>query len=422
MVTRRAKGTGSVRKIGNVYYWRITVNGKKIVKRLDAINNKEANLEATRLYIIASAKTQEEVVLFAGRARNIINETNSLLLVNVFKNFVDSPIRPDCLPDAVKRNKLAWSEFMDCIKINNPSAKTMIDITEGDAEAYAISINTMLPNIYNKRIGSLKLIFKVLKRQSGLNENPFDLIKRKTLKTESKKEFTSEQLIKVFQSVDKKYSFSIPHHEDVKILFRVGTYTGMRLKDCCLLETAKINLEKNTIAVKPYKTEKANTRVIIPIHADLRILLENVDKKQKYVMPDLADRYKRNPSGVCRTNNKIIWHAIGETMTVGQLPKRIKGYGFHSLRHSFVSFCANAGVPLAIVQEIVGHNNVAVTHVYSHLSLESLREAVNAIPGDQQIFLSDKKRLEKIKSLLVDKKKLTKIEKEILGLVNRVKI
>jgi integrase len=89
-----------------------------------------------------------------------------------------------------------------------------------------------------------------LKRQSGLNENPFDLIKRKTLKTESKKEFTSEQLIKVFQSVDKKYPFSIPHRENVKILFRVGTYTGMRLKDCCLLETSKINLEKNTIAVK----------------------------------------------------------------------------------------------------------------------------------------------------------------------------
>jgi hypothetical protein len=144
MVARRAKGTGSVRKIGNVYYWRITINGKKVIKRLGATTEKEAEQEATRLYTITSAKTQEEVALFTGRARNIIKESNSLLLNDAFAAFVENPTRPDCLSDAVKRNKLAWSEFMDCIKINNPSARTMLDITEGDAEAYAVSIKTMV--------------------------------------------------------------------------------------------------------------------------------------------------------------------------------------------------------------------------------------------------------------------------------------
>lgn len=94
MTIRRVKGTGSIRKMGKTYYWRITINGEKIVKRLDANTEKEANLEAIRLYAIASAKTQEEVALFAGRAREVINENFSILLKKAFAVFKSSPSRP----------------------------------------------------------------------------------------------------------------------------------------------------------------------------------------------------------------------------------------------------------------------------------------------------------------------------------------
>ena len=55
--------------------------------------------------------------------------------------------------------------------------------------------------------------------------------------------------------------------------------------------------------------------------------------------------------------------------------------GFHSLRHSFVSLCANAGVPLAAVQAIVGHSSPAMTRHYSHLGIEAARGAVAALPA-----------------------------------------
>ena len=55
-------------------------------------------------------------------------------------------------------------------------------------------------------------------------------------------------------------------------------------------------------------------------------------------------------------------------------------YGAHSFRHSFVSFCASAGVPLAVVQQIVGHGSPAMTEHYFNASHEAKQAAIEALP------------------------------------------
>lgn len=54
---------------------------------------------------------------------------------------------------------------------------------------------------------------------------------------------------------------------------------------------------------------------------------------------------------------------------------------FHSLRHTFVSLSANAGVPLPVVQSIVGHCSTTMTRHYYHENEDVLRQAVEAIPA-----------------------------------------
>jgi hypothetical protein len=54
--------------------------------------------------------------------------------------------------------------------------------------------------------------------------------------------------------------------------------------------------------------------------------------------------------------------------------------GFHSLRHTFVSMAGNAGVPLSIVQRIVGHTKPSMTGRYFHESDAALSGVVAALP------------------------------------------
>ncbi len=50
---------------------------------------------------------------------------------------------------------------------------------------------------------------------------------------------------------------------------------------------------------------------------------------------------------------------------------------FHSLRHSFAGNLANAGAPIIVLRNLMGHSDISTTQIYSHVSSESLQSAVN---------------------------------------------
>ncbi|MBI1938969.1 MAG: tyrosine-type recombinase/integrase [Ignavibacteriales bacterium] len=52
---------------------------------------------------------------------------------------------------------------------------------------------------------------------------------------------------------------------------------------------------------------------------------------------------------------------------------------FHSLRHSFASLLAQKGISLYIIKELLGHEDLATTQIYSHLQQQSLIEAVKLL-------------------------------------------
>ncbi len=58
---------------------------------------------------------------------------------------------------------------------------------------------------------------------------------------------------------------------------------------------------------------------------------------------------------------------------------------FHSLRHSFASNLAQKGVSLYVIKELLGHSSITTTEIYSHLNMDSLREAVGKLDDRSQI-------------------------------------
>ncbi len=60
--------------------------------------------------------------------------------------------------------------------------------------------------------------------------------------------------------------------------------------------------------------------------------------------------------------------------------RTVSSLSFHSLRHSCVTFLKAAGVSDAIAQAIAGHASSAVSRIYTHLDVETLRGAVAKLP------------------------------------------
>ena len=416
MTIRRAKGTGSVQKKGNKYYFRIKINGKAITRRMPGVvSDKEASLEATRLYTIASAKTQEEVALFSGRARGVIKEANSIPLHEVFEKFRKSTTRPNCAEKTLKQHQNLWNYFIDWLVANAPYVKTMVEIDEDIAINFFNFVDTQKnPRTFNGVLNTVRLIYKTLQK----GNNPFAVIRKRHEDTQTRSEFSIEQLEKIFQAVDNK-KLHLMHRNEMRVLFFIGAFTGLRFKDCCLMKWSNVDQSNNMIRVVPEKTKKNKNFVNIPVHQRLTEKLEEAEKWKvnNFILPECVKRYEYNQTGLYKDTKRVIDYSMWENPIKDRKPPACTGYTFHSLRHTFVSICANAGVPLSVVQEIVGHGNPAMTKYYTHVGSESLRKAVNTLPGgkDQGLSLDDK--LQKLKKLLTNKKRLTEFDKEMLKIL-----
>jgi integrase len=63
--------------------------------------------------------------------------------------------------------------------------------------------------------------------------------------------------------------------------------------------------------------------------------------------------------------------------------RKVADRSFHSLRHSFNSALANAGVSQEVRQKLTGHASAEMNAIYTHHELDVLRDAVNALPKVQ---------------------------------------
>ena len=168
-------------------------------------------------------------------------------------------------------------------------------------------------------------------------------------------------------------------------LFLVATYTGLRLGECCSIKWENIDVRRGILQFVPGKTRRyLNGRpVTVPLHWKLlkALLATHEDCRTGAVLPELARAYAANRWCAKRTIARIFKSAGIETsIRVAGRVRRVPEASFHSLRHSFVSFAANAGVPLESLRAIVGHASTAMTRHYYHAAEEDLRRAVASVP------------------------------------------
>lgn len=246
---------------------------------------------------------------------------------------------------------------------------------------------------HNRKIKRLRKIFDCLKDYYE-GDNPF---RSKTLLRSEREEqgsvvhrqaFTKEQeeqLLAVLSDSDPKHK--LINKAEIRIVYIIGMFTGQRLKDCVLLQWQNIDMKNRRIWVKQFKTGK---EVTIPIAPELYDALTEAEEWRcdQYVTPKSAARYNIKDAEGKDVGNNLIdidvmrpirWIGLEPSVEVPGRKRKMTVYGFHSLRHSFASFCAEAGVPKATLLSILGTDSDIADKYYTHVSDESQRKAIEVI-------------------------------------------
>jgi integrase len=397
---------------------RYTVAGKKIEASLGTANiaiAKKQQDTVMRPLELASAKEalmQIEVRLKQNQSeehKEWVKQNPPLNLSEAWDAYVKSPERPDSGEDTLRHYKTYWVGFSSWLELNYPRIKCLCEVTSEIAQKYAAQINSrgLSANTYNKHTSFLRLFFRVVAEAAQINKNPFDKIRRKKLITNARRELTIAELRDILEKAE----------GDLQTLFFIGTFTGLRLGDCCTLKWSEVDLDRQLIRRVQNKTaSKKQKPVLIGIPSALLAKLSEtpLGHRKGYVVPKYAGLYtRRSENGALTCQAQITREIQDHFMGCGiQTHKEGTGYiedengdsvstgkravvevGFHSLRHTFVSLHAEQGTPQSVVQAIVGHGSPAMTAHYTHIGEETARRVAGVLDignGDSE---SDAKTL-----------------------------
>ncbi|MBO5906233.1 MAG: tyrosine-type recombinase/integrase [Kiritimatiellae bacterium] len=384
----RGKGKGTLQQEKNgIWTIRATINGVRKSKSTGTTDRKEAERildEFMAPYVrgddIRSYQNFQAAVATVEQRAEIEEDAKpQLKLSEAFEAYSVSPLRRDLSQATLEGKKVTWQHFINWLKLPYPEAIEVRHVNAKMVEAYMRDLRDgRAASTYNNRLCVLREMFRVLMRVARAKSNPFDDIKLLTDDSHTRRELTIEELQRLVTCANRVGG-------EWRKLFAVGIYTGLRLGDCCRLEWKTVDVPRSIIQLIPSKTRKYahGKPITIPIHPVLSQVLQEtpIVERTGYVFPTIAGYYNYSRPKVSYQIQKIFNAAgIVTSVTVEGRKAKAPEATFHSLRHTFVSLSANAGVPLHIVQSIVGHESTSMTRHYYHENERALRQAVAAIP------------------------------------------
>ncbi len=389
---RRTKGMGGLQleKTG-MWTLRCNINGKRIAKSTGTKDRAEAEQFAKRFlapYVKDDAartyaNIQAAVMTERQLAKMRDEEGPQLKMVDAWAAYVSSPMRRDLAQTTLNSKGQVFRVFVSWLEKVYPEVVEVRHLTRNQVETYLNNLRAEHSSAtYNNRLCVLREIHRTIMKQARARENPWEGFPLRADDSHSRRELTIQELARLVDNAAQE-GF------EWRTLFGIAMYTGLRLGDCCKLTWSEVDIVRSIIQKVPEKTKKyrKGRPVTVPIHKVLADLLMQtpLERRTGYVLPQIGAMAAEGHNGMGKIHyiiSKIFRNAGIVTSVVVEGRKwKAPEAGFHSLRHTFVSLSANAGVPLHIVQSIVGHESSAMTRHYYHENVEALQRAVEAIPS-----------------------------------------
>lgn len=252
----------------------------------------------------------------------------------------------------------------DLKKFNEYIKKDFVKVKEEDIIKYIKSIFYKLePTSINHIISSIKSFYKFLVNDQEFKNNPSLNIEVLKLSKRLPKYLTKDKMEKLLK-INLNNSLDYRNKAIIEVMYA----TGLRVNEIVNLEIKNIDL--NNMIIRTFT--KGNKERIVPFN----------DEALKYL--ELYLNYYREVLLKKKTNNYLFLNNRGERLTTNGLRNILKRIQMinniddyltpHVIRHSFATHLLENGADLRSIQELLGHENITTTEIYTHLSNEKLKE------------------------------------------------
>lgn len=273
-------------------------------------------------------------------------------LINDFKNYLEL--------ERNYSNNTSLSYVKDVTLFSDFIKKDLLLVDKKDIEKYIRSLNKSSKTISHV-ISSLKSFYNYYMRMGNIKSNPTDEIDRPKIEKKIPEFLTLEEVSSLL-NFEVNNEFEARNKAILELLYS----SGLRISELTSLELSNIDLDECLVRVMG----KGSKERIVPL-GDYAI-----DALKEYIYFYRPMLNKNNSSYVFLNNRggvlsrQFIFKVIKEECIKKGIRKNVSP---HTLRHTFATHLLKNGADLRIIQELLGHENLSTTQIYTHLTNDKLK-------------------------------------------------
>ena len=219
----------------------------------------------------------------------------------------------------------------------------------------------------NRKISALKSFFKFHLREGFLVTNPMEAIISLKMNKRLPQYVEEKDTSTLFNHVEFPDTWDGRTHQ---LIFQILYHTGIRQAELLSLKQSQVDKRNSALKV----LGKGNKERILPVNNQLMNLLQAyiADKETQFKVYDkvfLLINAKGNKLYAKYVYNVVNKYLSGVTLIDKKSP--------HTLRHTFATHLMNNGADINAVKELLGHSSLASTQVYTHNSIQKLKDIYN---------------------------------------------
>ena len=265
----------------------------------------------------------------------------------------------------------------DLTSFNN-FCKTQFEITPSNVDINLITRLTLrlwLGNLSEeglakssiaRKVAALKSFFKYCFKRGYIEKNPAHLLvipkKEKTLP----KTVTPDDIVRLLESID----ISSPQGLQDRAILEILYSTGIRVSELVSLNILDVDLRSSQISV----IGKGNKQRMIPIGSTAHRIMKEFLRERSKLYGKRTDADAHRALFLAASGQRIYDRSIRHTVErYLKIHSEVTQKSPHVLRHSFATHMLDNGADIRIIKEFLGHSNLAATQIYTHTSVERLK-------------------------------------------------
>jgi integrase/recombinase XerD len=225
----------------------------------------------------------------------------------------------------------------------------------------------MMPTSQARIISGIKAFYKYLLMDDLIQHNPAELLEAPKTARKLPDTLNIDEIDKMLATIDRSKPEGMRNRAIIETMFSCG----LRVTETVTLKLSDISYEEEYVKV----VGKGNKERLVPIGSvALNAIKQYVDFVRVHIEVKTGnnDIVFLNGRGT-KLSRVMIFYIIKKMASEAGIRKTISP---HTLRHSFATALVEAGADLRAVQQMLGHESITTTEIYTHIDREYLRDVI----------------------------------------------